>query len=141
MVDNGKWKVKSQAKRLVDSGFLDENFDAVVVCSGHVTDPRIAGINLWPGKQIHIHNYPTPEPFRNRGCANSTSAAALSIEIAEVESANGDGTVVFRDGSAVVADIILHRTGLGRPESYNDHWEDDDLILQTRDDFEQIHLK
>ena len=44
MVDNGKWKVKSQAKRLVDSGFLDENFDAVVVCSGHVTDPRIAGI-------------------------------------------------------------------------------------------------
>ena len=48
MVDDGKWKVKSKAKRLVDSdgdsGFLDEKFDAVVVCSGHVTEPRISEI-------------------------------------------------------------------------------------------------
>ncbi|KAJ6326925.1 hypothetical protein OIU76_004143 [Salix suchowensis] len=79
MVDDGKWKVKSKAKRLVDSdgdsGFLDEKFDAVVACSGHVTEPRIAGINLWPGKQIHSHNYRTPDdqPFRNRVCARFLS--------------------------------------------------------------------
>uniref|UniRef100_B9GVH6 Flavin-containing monooxygenase n=2 Tax=Populus trichocarpa TaxID=3694 RepID=B9GVH6_POPTR len=105
-----------------------------------------SGINLWPGKQIHCHNYRTPEPFRNRVVVligSSMSAADLSIEIAEVarevhiasrsvadetyekqpghdnlwlhsmvESASGDGTVVFRFGSAVVADIILHCTGM-----------------------------
>ncbi|KAB5564382.1 hypothetical protein DKX38_004436 [Salix brachista] len=67
MVDDGKWKVKSKAKRLVDSDGDSGFLDAVVVCSGHVTEPRIAGINLWPGKQIHSHNYRTPDqPFRNR---------------------------------------------------------------------------
>lgn len=106
MVDNGDWKVKSRGKRLDnhDNGFLDEIFDAVVVCNGHFTEPRIAeipgiymcycclfqnstgilivslifyfiffltsfsGINLWPGKQIHSHNYRNPEPFRDQAC-------------------------------------------------------------------------
>ncbi|XP_015581217.1 flavin-containing monooxygenase FMO GS-OX-like 4 isoform X3 [Ricinus communis] len=155
--DNGKWKVKSKNKnkRLEsddnygdDNGFLEEVYDAVVVCNGHYTEPRIAeipGINVWPGKQIHSHNYRTPEPFRDQviviiGNANST--ADLSVEIAGVakevhivsrsvpdetnkrqpgydniwlhsmiKGSHEDGTIVFRDGSVILADIILHCTG------------------------------
>ncbi|XP_058104558.1 flavin-containing monooxygenase FMO GS-OX5-like isoform X2 [Magnolia sinica] len=43
-----------------------EIFEAVVVCTGHHTDPRVAeipGIEKWPGKQIHSHNYRIPDPF------------------------------------------------------------------------------
>jgi len=37
-----------------------------VVCNGHYTEPRIAvipGVDAWPGKQMHSHNYRVPEPF------------------------------------------------------------------------------
>ncbi|KAG6751593.1 hypothetical protein POTOM_043790 [Populus tomentosa] len=207
MIDSGKWKVKSKRKRLDDNNdrgddFADhEDFDAVVVCVGHHTQPRIAeipGINLWPGKQIHSHNYRIPEPFRDqivkgvsevpriilnvtgllylvlvdatlsKLCVNflflsmniiiligaSASAADISVEIAElakevhialgaggdmrgfvkcfdpaagrwldltccpvfpeimqIERACEDGTVIFRDGSVILADVILHCTG------------------------------
>ncbi|KAF2325526.1 hypothetical protein GH714_029845 [Hevea brasiliensis] len=116
--------------------------------SGHHTEPRIAeipGVDLWPGKQIHSHNYRTPEPFRDQMIiiiGHSWSSADISAEIAAVakevhiasrsvpdgtyekqrgydnmwlhsmiESSHEDGTVVFRDGSAIVADVILHCTG------------------------------
>lgn len=26
----------------------------------------VAGINEWPGKQMHSHNYRVPEPFRDQ---------------------------------------------------------------------------
>ncbi|CAK7355815.1 unnamed protein product [Dovyalis caffra] len=91
MVDNGKWKLKSKKKRLEDDDFfLDEVFDAVVVCNGHFTEPRIAeipGINLWPGKQIHSHNYRTPDLFRDKVViliGSSASAIDLSLEIGGV---------------------------------------------------------
>nr|UWI82190.1 flavin-containing monooxygenase FMO GS-OX-like 4 [Populus tomentosa] len=153
MIDSGKWKVKSKRKRLDDNDrgddFADhEDFDAVVVCAGHYTQPRIAeipGINLWPGKQIHSHNYRIPEPFRDQIIiliGASASAADISVEIAElakevhiahrsavddtyekkpgydniwlhsmIERACEDGTVIFRDGSVILADVILHCTG------------------------------
>lgn len=54
MVDDGKWKVESKRNRLDncngDHGdLLGEVFDAVVVCSGHHTQPSIAEI---PGTSI-----------------------------------------------------------------------------------------
>ncbi|KAJ6876791.1 flavin-containing monooxygenase FMO GS-OX-like 4 [Populus alba x Populus x berolinensis] len=142
MIDSGKWKVKGD-------DFADhEDFDAVVVCVGHFTQPRIAeipGIDLWPGKQIHSHNYRIPEPFRDQIIiliGASASAADISVEIAElakevhiarrsavddtcekkpgydniwlhsmIERACEDGTVIFRDGSVILADVILHCTG------------------------------
>ncbi|GMN40782.1 hypothetical protein TIFTF001_010003 [Ficus carica] len=61
-----KWKVRSK-KRSGDE--IDEFFDAVVVCAGHYTEPRVAeipGIQAWPGKQIHSHSYRIPEPFRDQ---------------------------------------------------------------------------
>ena len=50
-------------------------YDAVVVCSGHFAEPRVPalpGQASFPGRQIHSHNYRTPEPFRGQtgGCRN-----------------------------------------------------------------------
>ncbi|KDP25636.1 hypothetical protein JCGZ_20792 [Jatropha curcas] len=148
LVENSnKWKVRSKKKK-ADFDFEDEIYDAVVVCNGHHTQPQIAeiqGINSWPGKQMHSHNYRIPEPFQDQVVVligSSASAADISREIAGVakevhvasrsvanetyeaqagydnmwlhsmiESVREDGSVVFRNGRVVLADIILHCTG------------------------------
>jgi cation diffusion facilitator CzcD-associated flavoprotein CzcO len=65
------WKVTTR-RRVVD-GFEEvveeEVFDAVVVCSGHFSEPRIAdipGIDTWPGKEMHSHNYRDPQSFTDK---------------------------------------------------------------------------
>ncbi|XP_016651229.1 PREDICTED: flavin-containing monooxygenase FMO GS-OX-like 5 [Prunus mume] len=146
LVEGGKWKVKSKSKR--GEVVEDEIFDAVVVCNGHHTEPCVAqipGINTWKGKQIHSHNYRTPEPFRDQVViliGSATSAIDISRDIAGVakqvhiasrsvadetiekqpvynnmwlhsmiKSVQEDGSVAFRNGSVVLADVILHCTG------------------------------
>ncbi|KAJ8767610.1 hypothetical protein K2173_018168 [Erythroxylum novogranatense] len=94
VVDGGKlWNVKSKRKGLDgDGGCIEDNvtFDAVVICCGNFSEPRIAqfaGFNSWPGKQMHSHNYRTPEAFKDQVIVLiglSSSAKDLSIEISEV---------------------------------------------------------
>ncbi|TYG77496.1 hypothetical protein ES288_D03G199800v1 [Gossypium darwinii] len=94
-----KWKVRSKKSSFNDNNeiisksnaeFDDEIYDAVVVCNGHYTEPRIAdipGINLWPGKQMHSHNYRIPEPFRDQVViviGSSASAVDICRDIAPV---------------------------------------------------------
>ncbi|KAM3316755.1 hypothetical protein ACQJBY_034725 [Aegilops geniculata] len=46
-----------------------EVFDAVVVCNGHFAEPRlaeVAGIDRWPGKQLHSHSYRVPDQFHGQ---------------------------------------------------------------------------
>ncbi|KAL4592486.1 hypothetical protein LXL04_005483 [Taraxacum kok-saghyz] len=96
--ENGKWEVRS-IQRKEDEEHIEEAFDAVVVCTGHYTDPRIAqipGADRWPRKQIHSHNYRIPEPFRDQvSCeldllwvvviiGSSASAVDISREVASV---------------------------------------------------------
>ncbi|XP_062026117.1 flavin-containing monooxygenase FMO GS-OX-like 4 isoform X1 [Rosa rugosa] len=87
LVEGGKWKVKSKSKR---GEVVEEISDAVVLCNGHHTEPRVAqisGIDTWKGKQIHSHNYRTPEPFRDQVViliGSATSAVDISREIAGV---------------------------------------------------------
>lgn len=41
-------------------------YDAVVVCNGHFSEPRVPefeGQGIFPGRQLHSHNYRVPEPF------------------------------------------------------------------------------
>ncbi|CAI9103633.1 OLC1v1002153C2 [Oldenlandia corymbosa var. corymbosa] len=61
------WVVES---RLSDKSCSEELFEAVVVCNGHYTQPRLAedipGVEFWPGKQIHSHNYRVPDPFQDK---------------------------------------------------------------------------
>ncbi|KAJ3681872.1 hypothetical protein LUZ60_014445 [Juncus effusus] len=89
--DEEKWVVKF---RNVEGGNCGENeievFDGVVVCNGHYSEPRIAeipGVESWPGKQMHSHNYRVPEPFLNQVViiiGSSASAVDISRDIARL---------------------------------------------------------
>ncbi|VVA91068.1 unnamed protein product [Arabis nemorensis] len=83
--EDQKWRVKS---RNSDGISGDEIFDAVVVCNGHYTEPRIARIpDSWPGKQIHSHNYRVPDPFKDEVVVvigNFASGVDISRDIAAV---------------------------------------------------------
>ncbi|KAI9076615.1 hypothetical protein K1719_041380 [Acacia pycnantha] len=68
--DGGKWKTEQKVTSKGRSGDrVEEIYDALVVCNGHYTQPRIAdipGIKVWPRKQMHSHNYRTPDPFQDQ---------------------------------------------------------------------------
>ncbi|XP_027155891.1 flavin-containing monooxygenase FMO GS-OX5-like [Coffea eugenioides] len=85
--NDDQWVVESRS----NGGLISEEpFEAVVVCNGHNTQPRVAelpGINNWKGKQIHCHNYRVPEPFRDQVVViigGAASANDISLEIVEV---------------------------------------------------------
>ncbi|XP_023552042.1 flavin-containing monooxygenase FMO GS-OX-like 3 [Cucurbita pepo subsp. pepo] len=62
----GKWRIRFRCE---NGAVHEETFDAVVVCVGNFSLPRVAeipGIDEWPGEQIHSHNYRSPEPFRGK---------------------------------------------------------------------------
>lgn len=49
-MENGKWKVSSRKRKNDDGVFSnEEEYDAVVICNGHYTEPRIADI---PGNLV-----------------------------------------------------------------------------------------
>ncbi|KAK9792457.1 hypothetical protein WJX73_003620 [Symbiochloris irregularis] len=64
--------------------------DAVVVCNGHYSDPflpDIPGMDTFPGKQLHTHNYRSNEAFAGkRVCLVGAQASGIDIsqEIAAV---------------------------------------------------------
>ncbi|KAF2616839.1 hypothetical protein F2Q68_00040687 [Brassica cretica] len=82
-----KWEIRSKSS---DGIFKDEIFDSVVVCNGHYTEPRVAhvpGIDSWPGKQIHSHNYRVPDPFKDQVVVvigNFASGSDISRDITGV---------------------------------------------------------
>ncbi|XP_074283020.1 flavin-containing monooxygenase FMO GS-OX-like 3 isoform X1 [Silene latifolia] len=81
-----EWQVKEEGRRVK---LEQEVFEAVVICNGHCTVPRVAripGIEKWPGKQIHSHNYRVPEPFHNQVVViigNGASAYDISRDISK----------------------------------------------------------
>ncbi|KAI5648241.1 hypothetical protein M9H77_34246 [Catharanthus roseus] len=94
-----KWIVKS--KDLKDYTFdekkkqkkiimAEEVFDAVVIATGHYSQPRlptIKGMDVWRRKQMHSHLYRVPEPFRNEVVVvvgNSLSGQDISLELVNV---------------------------------------------------------
>ncbi|KAL6847688.1 hypothetical protein ACP4OV_022476 [Aristida adscensionis] len=148
----------------------EEVFDAVAVCNGHYTEPRVAdipGVDAWPGKQLHSRSYRVPEPFagqvvvivgaKNSGGDISRELAGVAKEVhmasrsapaatchrlpgyhnlwlrSMVERAEEDGSVVFRDGSSVKADAIVHCTGY----SYSFPFLGDDSTVSVDDN--RIH--
>ncbi|KAK4476501.1 hypothetical protein RD792_015656 [Penstemon davidsonii] len=81
-----EWVVESRSNGLSS----EEVFDAVIVCNGHHTQPRLAhlqGIEKWPGKQLHSHNYRGPELFQDKivvVIGDGPSGIDISIEISTV---------------------------------------------------------
>ncbi|XP_062201165.1 flavin-containing monooxygenase FMO GS-OX-like 3 isoform X2 [Phragmites australis] len=85
----GSWAVTS--RKLGEKGSGEEEvYDAVVVCNGHYTEPRIAvipGVDAWPGQQMHSHNYRVPEPFLDQVViiiGASASAFDISRDISNI---------------------------------------------------------
>ncbi|GJP38334.1 hypothetical protein CLOM_g22787 [Closterium sp. NIES-68] len=74
-----RWRVKIARSREdsrgsceaeVEEGRVEEReFDALVVCNGHYSQPKIAtveGVDTWPGIHMHSHNYRYPEGFEGK---------------------------------------------------------------------------
>ncbi|KAE8055966.1 hypothetical protein FH972_012770 [Carpinus fangiana] len=126
LVEDSKWKVISRKSGSDEAG-VDEIFDAVVVCNGHFTEPRVAeipGISKWPGKQIHSHNYRVPEPFRDQVVVligSSASGLDISREIAAVAKEVHIAARTFVDGT------------LGKQAGYDNLWLHP-MIESVRDD-------
>uniref|UniRef100_J3MI48 Flavin-containing monooxygenase n=1 Tax=Oryza brachyantha TaxID=4533 RepID=J3MI48_ORYBR len=148
-----KWVVRSvRVGERDDTDVQEEVFDAVVVATGHYSQPSlptIKGMEVWRRRQLHSHSYRLPEPFRGEvvvmvGCGDSGKDIALElIGVARevhltaksteeattpamskllakyanlhlhprIEHLREDGTVVFVDGSRVVADTVMYCTG------------------------------
>ncbi|XP_010258181.1 PREDICTED: flavin-containing monooxygenase FMO GS-OX-like 9 [Nelumbo nucifera] len=85
---DAKWVVRSKDN---DSGeVVEEVFDAVVVATGHYSQPRlpsIRGMDAWRRKQMHSHVYRVPEAFRNEVVVvvgSSFSGQDISMELVDV---------------------------------------------------------
>lgn len=78
--------VESDAGWRVDG----ERFDAVAVCNGHFSEPRVPdlpGFADFPGLALHSHNYRRPDDLAGRRVVvlgSSVSGGDLSRELAEV---------------------------------------------------------
>lgn len=79
-----------QLRTAQDGSTETQPFDAVAICSGHYSEPRIPeipGQDSFPARRLHSHNYREPTPFAGRRVAllgASASAMDLSREIAAV---------------------------------------------------------
>ncbi|XP_015697074.2 flavin-containing monooxygenase FMO GS-OX-like 2 isoform X2 [Oryza brachyantha] len=94
---------------------VEEVFDAVVVCNGHCTVPlvpKLRGIGNWKGKQIHSHNFRTPEPFQD--------------QIVVVVGLGASGVDIAREISKVSKEVHIASRytpdKLGRVEMYQNVW-------------------
>uniref|UniRef100_A0A8C3F3H2 Flavin-containing monooxygenase n=1 Tax=Chrysemys picta bellii TaxID=8478 RepID=A0A8C3F3H2_CHRPI len=119
-----------------------ERFDAVIVCSGHYSDPfvpPIPGLETFPGRLLHSHEYRCPEPFAGRTVVllgAGPSGVDLTLQLAPVaqrvilshrqptlsalpgnvlQTAPAVGvagdTVQFGDGAEHRADVLILCTG------------------------------
>ncbi|KAK4437015.1 Flavin-containing monooxygenase FMO GS-OX-like 9 [Sesamum alatum] len=81
-----KWVVRSK----VAEEAVEEVYDAVVVATGHYSQPRlprIKGMDTWKRRQMHSHIYRVPEPFKNEVVVvvgNSLSGQDISMELVNV---------------------------------------------------------
>ena len=92
------------------ASYANETFDAVVVCNGHYSEPRVPrfpGHETWPGLQMHSHNYREPEgpgAFSFRGKRVVVLGAAAS------------GEDLSREIASVAAEVILASRGFAPPK-------------------------
>ncbi|XP_053905517.1 uncharacterized protein LOC128849162 isoform X1 [Malaclemys terrapin pileata] len=137
----GSWDVTAcwAQDRMVQA---TERFDAVIVCSGHYSDPfvpPIPGLETFPGRLLHSHEYRCPEPFAGRTVVllgAGPSGVDLTLQLAPVaqrvilshrqptlsalpgnvlQAAPAVGvagdTVQFGDGAEHRADVLILCTG------------------------------
>ena len=106
--ENRGWVVSSRLHTRV-------RYDAVAVCTGHYTLPRvpvIANVEHFAGKLMHSHNYRSPEGFVGKRVAllgAASSGIDLSREIATVADHVYWCANTFPQGHAVAANMTRHK--------------------------------
>lgn len=130
-----QWSVVSEADK-DRSEITTDVFDAVVVCNGHYFQPKVAtipGIEKWPGKQLHSHNYRVQNPFADQIVViigNSSSGTDISREIATVAKEvhlvgrTWESCVDMRKPIGSLQNIILHPMVKSAHEDGNLSFED-----------------
>uniref|UniRef100_J3LE73 Flavin-containing monooxygenase n=1 Tax=Oryza brachyantha TaxID=4533 RepID=J3LE73_ORYBR len=86
-MDAGIWRQRADDDRVAEAQCVEEVFDAVVVATGHYSQPRlpsIEGVEDWRRRQLHSHSYRVPDPFRDEvvvvvGCGDSGMDIALEL--------------------------------------------------------------
>ncbi|KAF8068234.1 flavin-containing monooxygenase [Scenedesmus sp. PABB004] len=70
---------------------VSQDFDALLVCNGHYSEPNlpedVPGAAAWPGRQLHSHNYRSPDAFAGQTVVvvgASNSGEDVSREVAAV---------------------------------------------------------
>ncbi|KAK1420134.1 hypothetical protein QVD17_21484 [Tagetes erecta] len=104
-----------------------ELFDAVVVCNGHNSEPRlpmdIPGIETWSRKQMHSHNYRVPEPFRD--------------EIVVVIGSGPSGVDIAKEIAMVAKEVHMSSRSslvkLGKSDKFNNMWHHPEIKCISRD--------
>ena len=97
---------------MVQGSETDQDFDALVVCNGHYSDPRVPdlpGCSEFPGQVLHTHNFRENGPFEGlRVVIMGASASGQDIarEIADV------ANTVSLNFPRFPAKITLHATVL-----------------------------
>lgn len=74
---SGSGEVSSRSGSRHQEELEQQQFDAVVVCNGHYSEPRLPafpGQGAFPGAQLHSHNYRRPERFRGQTGERSRAA-------------------------------------------------------------------
>lgn len=92
------WRVSTSSSSNSTAGSLlvEEEFDAVLVCNGHYSEPRVPrfpGFDIFPGLQTHSHNYRRPEEFIGKKVV-LVGAAFSGMDIAQ-EIYDGGATAVY----------------------------------------------
>ena len=88
-----RWKVESAQVGAAAGESVEEVFDALVVCNGHYSEPRVPkfeGAESFPGIQMHAHSYRSPDDFAGKKVLLVGAAASgedISREIASVADA------------------------------------------------------
>ncbi|XP_011650417.1 flavin-containing monooxygenase FMO GS-OX-like 3 [Cucumis sativus] len=111
----GKWRVEFRCE---NGDVHYDIFDAVVVCVGNFSQPRVAeipGIDGWPGEQVHSHNYRDPEPFRGKVVVligYSSSGTDISQELIgvakEIHIACRPAKTESSDEKSIISNVSFH---------------------------------
>ncbi len=115
---NSQWQVTTSLNNTME-------FDAILVCNGHYTKPRIPqlkGIEHFKGEVLHSHNYRRPDAFTGKRVALWGTAASgfdISFEIASVADA------VYWCGNAFTESFPMGEKVVGHPspDAFNESGE------------------
>ncbi|CAI5499283.1 unnamed protein product [Closterium sp. Naga37s-1] len=96
-----------------EGGVEEREFDALLVCNGHYSQPKIAtiaGVDTWPGIHMHSHNYRHPEGF-----AGQVRREGFVGKVVVVVGAEASGQDIAREVAAVAREVHICARGWRSP--------------------------